>query len=176
MRYAFLTLLAGGAAHGYELKQALEQRFGELLGPINHGQIYSTLQRLERDGLVAGVDVAGDTRGKRVYVITDSGRDELAKWLDAPTPAGRLRDEFAMKFLLAGLSGVVDPRGLIERQRRELLQTLRDLETHRRASPNGLATELLIEGAAFHAEADLKWLDLVSLRLETKENGDGERD
>lgn len=173
MRHAFLTLLAGGSTHGYGLKQALEQRFGDLLPPINAGQIYTTLQRLERDGLVAGEDVAGDTRGKRVYALTDAGREELDAWLTAPTPPARLRDEFTLKVLLAGLAGVADPRALVERQRRECLQTLRDLEVHRRANPNGLATALLIENAALHAEADLAWLDLVTSRLDTKEDDRG---
>lgn len=173
MRHAFLTLLAGGSAHGYELKQALEQRLGDLLPPINAGQIYTTLQRLERDGLVSGEDIAGDSRGKRVYALTDAGRAELDEWLAAPTPPARGRDEFGMKLVLAGLSGIADPHVLVARQRLECLQTLRDLDVHRRANPNGLATELLIESAALHLEADLRWLDLVASRLNAQEDDRG---
>ena len=73
MRELFLALLAGESGYGYELKQALEQEFGELLPALNAGQIYSTLARLERDGLVVGESVAGDSRRKRVYELTEPG-------------------------------------------------------------------------------------------------------
>ena len=163
MRYPFLALLADGPSHGYELKLALERRFGTVLPPLNAGQVYTTLGRLERDGLVRGADVAGDTRQKRVYELTDAGRDALADWVAAPATATRLRDEFFLKLVLAGLTGITDPRALIERQRREYLQALRDLAG---AATNGNeAGSLLAEGAALHLEADLKWLDLCQERL-----------
>ena len=80
-----------------------------------------------------------------------------------PTPATRLRDEFFLKLVLAADAGVADPRTLIERQRREYLQALRDLAG---VAPNGnVAGSLLVEGAALHLEADLKWLDLCQERL-----------
>jgi DNA-binding PadR family transcriptional regulator len=163
MRHPFLALLADGPAHGYELKLALEHRFGSVLAPLNAGQVYTTLGRLERDGLVRGSDVAGDTRQKRIYELTDAGRDALADWVAAPATATRLRDEFFLKLVLAGLTGIADPRALIERQRREYLQALRDLAG---AAANGNeAGSLLAEGAALHLEADLKWLDLCQERL-----------
>ena len=163
MRYPFLALLAEGPAHGYELKLALEHRFGSVLPPLNAGQVYTTLGRLERDGLVRGSDVPRDARQKRVYELTDAGRDALADWVAAPSTATRLRDEFFLKLVLAGLTGIADPRTLIERQRREYLQALRDLAG---VSANGNeAGSLLAEGAALHLEADLKWLDLCQERL-----------
>ena len=163
MRYPFLALLAGGPAHGYELKQALEQRFGDALPPLNAGQVYTTLQRLERDGLVVGENAAQDGRQKRVYELTASGREALAGWVTTPTAATRLRDEFFLKLVLAGHAGVADPRALIERQRREYLQVLRDLAA---VAPNGnVVGSLLAEGAALHLEADLKWLDLCEQQL-----------
>jgi DNA-binding PadR family transcriptional regulator len=169
MRYPFLALLASGPAHGYELKQALEQRFGAALPPLNAGQVYTTLARLERDGLVRGNDVPDDTRQKRIYALTPAGRAALEEWAELPTAATRLRDEFFMKLVLAGLSGVADPRTLIERQRRECLQALRDLS---QAAPNGnLVGSLLLEGAALHLEADLKWLDLCEERLVQEDDG-----
>src|ERR687896_673093 len=74
MRHPVLALLAGGAAHGYELKQALDGVFGNVWPPINVGQIYTTLQRLERDGLVEGAHVAQAHRpDKRVYALTPAG-------------------------------------------------------------------------------------------------------
>jgi DNA-binding PadR family transcriptional regulator len=165
MRELFLTLLASGSGYGYELRQTLEQEFGELLPAINAGQIYTTLGRLERDGLVVGQDVEEDSRGKRVYELTEKGREFLVKWIDVPVPGTRLKDEFFMKFVLVAATGLADPQSMIERQRREYLQSLRDLDAllERRAeSPN---TELLVEGAILHLKADLEWLDLIEQRL-----------
>jgi DNA-binding PadR family transcriptional regulator len=163
MRYPFLALLADRPAYGYELKQALEQRFGSALPPLNAGQVYTTLARLERDGLVQGTNVPDDSRQKRVYELTEAGRAALAEWVDAPSPGPRLRDEFFMKLVLAHETGVADPRRLIERQRREYLQSLRDLAA---LTPNGNhVSSLLVEGASLHLEASLKWLDLCEQRL-----------
>ena len=174
MKYPFLALLAAGPRYGYELKQALEQRFGAALAPLNAGQVYTTLQRLERDGLVSGEDVPGDTRQKRVYRLTDDGREALAGWVTAPTPATRLRDEFFLKLVLAGTSGITDPRALIERQRREYLIALRAL------SENGASADpvssLLSEGTALHLEADLRWLDLCETRLVREGTDDHDTD
>src|SRR5215208_266405 len=154
MRYPFLALLADRPAHGYELKQALEQRFGSALSPLNAGQVYTTLSRLERDGLVRGSDVPEDSRQKRVYELTDAGRAVLEEWVDSPAAGPRLRDEFFMKLVLAREAGIGDPRRLIERQRREYLQALRDLAP---VAPNGNhVASLLVEGASLHLEADLK--------------------
>ena len=163
MRYPFLALLANGPAHGYELRQGLEQRFGDVLPRLNAGQVYTTLQRLERDGLVAGRDVPEDGRQKRVYELTPSGREALEEWVATPSAATRLRDEFFLKLVLAGQAGVADPRVLIDRQRRECLQALRGLADL--ASNGNVVGSLLAEGAALHLEADLKWLDLCEQRL-----------
>lgn len=171
MKYPFLALLASGPRYGYELKQALEQRFGGALAPLNAGQVYTTLQRLERDGLIVGEDVPGDTRQKRVYALTDAGRVVLGEWVAAPTSATRLRDEFFLKLVLAGLSGITEPKALIERQRRETLMALRALGESVGASTEPVAA-LLAEGTALHLEADLHWLDLCEQRL-VREDTDG---
>ena len=109
--------------------------------------MYTTLQRLERDGLVQGEDVPGDTRQKRVYTLTEAGREALTGWVTAPTPATRLRDEFFLKLVLAGSSGIADPRTLIERQRREYLIALRALSEADGAAADPVAS-LLAEGTA----------------------------
>src|SRR5207344_2512313 len=100
MRELFLALLSADRAHGYELKQSLDQEFGDLLPALNAGQIYVTLGRLERDGLVAGHAVPGDGRGKRVYELTDAGREALMAWIDAPVSGRRIKDEFFMKLVV----------------------------------------------------------------------------
>src|SRR4030095_16339825 len=113
MRELFLALLSGERAHGYALKLSLEQEFGELLPTLNAGQIYVTLGRLERDGLVVGHAVPADSRGKRVYELTDAGREALAGWIDAPVSRGRLKDEFFMKFVVLASTALAEPRQLL---------------------------------------------------------------
>jgi DNA-binding PadR family transcriptional regulator len=169
MREVFLALLAGESGYGYELKQSLEQSFGELLPALNAGQVYSTLARLERDGLVAGESVAGDSRRKRVYELTDRGRAALDSWIEAPVRGTWLKDEFFMKLVVVVAGRLAEPRALIERQRREYLQSLRDLDAHLEADGKSAAAELLVEGAVLHAKADLEWLDLIEQRMNTRE-------
>jgi DNA-binding PadR family transcriptional regulator len=169
MRELFLALLAGDSGHGYELKQTLEQEFGQLLPALNAGQIYSTLARLERDGLIVGRSVAGDSRRKRVYDLTESGRAALRSWIETPVPGTRLKDEFFMKFVVVASAGLAEPRTLIDGQRREYLQSLRELDALLAANGKGLAAELLVEGAVLHLKADLEWLDLIEQRLAVRE-------
>jgi DNA-binding PadR family transcriptional regulator len=169
MRELFLALLSGEHAHGYELKRALEQEFGSLLPALNAGQIYTTLARLERDGLVDGETVAGDSRGKRVYRLTEAGRALLAKWIETPASGRGLKDEFFMKFVVASSSGLAEPGKLIESQRREYLQSLRDLNGLLEPNGKSPAAELLVEGAILHVKADLEWLELIERRLALRE-------
>src|SRR3954452_14420741 len=166
MRFPLLALLACGPAHGYELKQALEQRFGSVLPPLNAGQIYTTLSRLERDGLVDDDAVAQNGRpNKRVYRLTEAGQAELDGWVSNPTPETRLKDDFFIKLVLARAAGLADPVQLIDRQRSVYLQALRELDDVAAQADGGVTAALLVEGAALHLEADLKWLDLCEQRL-----------
>jgi DNA-binding PadR family transcriptional regulator len=165
MKELFLTLLGSRSAYGYELRQSLEQEFGELLPAMNAGQIYMTLSRLERDGLVAGQDVPGDSRGKRMYELTEAGRSKLAEWIAAPVPGTKLKDEFFMKFVLLASTGLAEPRSMLDRQRREYLQSLRDLDVMLETRAKSATTELLVEGAILHLKADLEWLDLIEQRV-----------
>jgi DNA-binding PadR family transcriptional regulator len=178
VKNVLLALLANGHEHGYELKHAVESTFGDTWPPLNIGQIYTTLQRLERDGLVQSRHVSQEGRpDKRVYELTDAGRTELREWIEAPVPAQRLKDEFFNKLALARLPGVAslngasDPGSLISRQRREYLGTLRQLNLalmkEEERNGRGTAAALLIEGAILHLEADLKWLDLCEQRFTT---------
>jgi DNA-binding PadR family transcriptional regulator len=160
MRHAVLALLADEPAHGYEIKRALEQRFGTVIAPLNAGQVYTTLQRLQRDELVADDAVAQSGRpDKRVYRLTAAGRQALEEWLGAPSAPTKLRDDFFMKLVLAHSMGLADPAELLARQRQTYLRALGELE---RVLADGGAdgtTALVVEGAALHLEADLKWLD-----------------
>jgi DNA-binding PadR family transcriptional regulator len=166
MRFPLLALLASGPAHGYELKQALEHRFGSVLPPLNAGQIYTTLGRLERDGLVDDDAVAQNGRpNKRVYRLTDAGRAELRGWVEDSTPASRLKDDFFIKLVLARAAQIADPLELVDRQRGAYLQALRELDDVAAHADGDETAALLVEGAALHLEADLKWLDLIERRI-----------
>jgi DNA-binding PadR family transcriptional regulator len=160
VRHAVLALLADVPAHGYEIKRALEERFGTVIAPLNAGQVYMTLQRLQRDELVADDAVAQSGRpDKRVYRLTPAGREALNEWLGAPSAPTKLRDDFFMKLVLAQSMGLADPAELLARQRETYLRALGELE---RVLADGGAegtTALVVEGAALHLEADLKWLD-----------------
>jgi len=169
MRHAVLALLAEEPAHGYEIKRGLEERFGTVVAPLNAGQVYTTLQRLQRDRLVADDAVAQEGRpDKRVYRLTDAGRDALFEWLGAPSAPTRLRDDFFMKLVFAREIGLADPAELIARQRALYLGALRDLENVLADGDADATTSLVVEGAALHLEADLKWLDRCEAVLGTE--------
>ncbi len=158
MRMPLLALLAKEPAHGYELKSQLEQLFGEAYPTSNIGQIYVTLQRLERDGLVQSQDVVQATRpNKRVYELTDAGREALIDWIDKASEGPRVRDDFFMKLALSQFAGTSDRLGLINRQRRHYLAQMRSLSELSVAADRRIP-RLLIEGAMLHLQADLDWL------------------
>jgi DNA-binding PadR family transcriptional regulator len=158
MRMPLLALLAKEPAHGYELKVQLEQIFGEAYPSPNIGQIYVTLQRLERDGLVHSQDVVQTTRpNKRVYELTGAGHEALVRWMDQPCDGPRVRDDFFIKLVLSQLTGTADRLGLINRQRRHYLGQMRSLSALASGS-DGRIPRLLIEGAMLHLQADLDWL------------------
>jgi DNA-binding PadR family transcriptional regulator len=160
VRLPLLALLAKEPAHGYELKVQLEQIFGDAYPSPNIGQVYLTLQRLERTGLVRSQDVIQTARpNKRVYELTPAGRDAVAAWVDEPSDAPRVRDDFFYKLALGPLAGGTDRLGLINRQRRHYLGLMRGLSrlAEATAESNKIA-RLLIEGAMMHLQADLDWL------------------
>ena len=160
MRYPVLALLADAPAHGYEIKRGLEERFGAVISPLNAGQVYTTLQRLQRDELVRDDAVEQSGRpDKRVYRLTGSGREALLEWLGAPSAPTRLRDDFFMKLHFAQDLGLADPAALIEGQRAAYLNALRELEQVLEGGAEDPLTALVVEGAALHLEADLRWLD-----------------
>jgi DNA-binding PadR family transcriptional regulator len=160
VRYPILALLADAPAHGYEIKRGLEHRFGTVISPLNAGQVYTTLQRLERDRLVADDAIAQEGRpDKRVYRLTAAGRRALEDWLGTASAPTRLRDDFFMKLVFAHAMGLADPAELIARQRVAYLRSLGELERVLAAGDADRTTALVVEGAALHLEADLKWLD-----------------
>jgi DNA-binding PadR family transcriptional regulator len=165
LKFALLGLLTHDPKHGYDLKNELEQALGGHW-EINFGQIYTTLARMERDGLVVMVEEDLDGRGKKTYRLTDPGRKELSDWLAEPVEKPRqLRDEFFIKLVIGRLAGPVDPLPMIDRQRQAYLQQLRELTALARQTEDA-TIELMVEGAILHLQADLRWLDLCDERLE----------
>jgi DNA-binding PadR family transcriptional regulator len=161
MRYPILALLAEKPAHGYELKQAFDERFGAVWPPINAGQIYNTLAALERDDLVVARDVP--QRGappRRVYELTEEGRTAFENWVREPSTSPKLKEDFIVKLVLAYIAGTIDPMELIDHQRREYFKIIRELNDQAARSDGDPATQVLIGGASLYVEALLKWMDL----------------
>ena len=161
--HALLGLLEGGPRHGYDLKRAYDERFGQDR-PLHYGQVYSTLSRLLKNGLVteAGVE-AGDGPERKRYAITDAGVTDVERWLGTPEkPEPYLQNTLYAKVVLALLSG--RPAGeYLDRQRAAHLQRMREVTAGRES--NGLAGTLVADYALFHLEADLRWIDLTAAML-----------
>ncbi|MFD0141607.1 MULTISPECIES: PadR family transcriptional regulator [unclassified Streptomyces] len=168
MRLPLLALLARGPAHGYELKQDLEQLLGAAYPPTNVGQIYVTLGRLEKSGLIEGEEIAQESRpNKKIYRLTDAGQEALRAWFDETADEPRVRDEFFMKLALAPRTGIADQIALINKQRREYLTTMRNLsKLAATENRDNRIAHLLIEGAMLHLQADLDWLERCQEELE----------
>jgi DNA-binding PadR family transcriptional regulator len=163
MKYFFLSLLAQTPTHGYDLLQSYEQLFSTALPPLNAGQIYTTLSRLERDGLVRKSEVEQEGKpDKYIYELTRDGRQELLNWFEQPLSGPRIKDNFFLKLMSAHLSKLIDPQQLIAGQRQQYVQSLHNLnalalQPEMAAQPAKL---VLIQGAILHLKADLEWLDL----------------
>jgi DNA-binding PadR family transcriptional regulator len=171
VRLPLLALLARGPAHGYELKQDLEQLLGSAYPQPNVGQIYVTLGRLEKSGLIEGEEVEQSSRpNKKIYHLTDAGREALHAWYEETTDEPRVRDEFFMKLALAPTTGLADRVALINKQRRQYLNTMRNLSKLATAeNRDNRISHLLIEGAMLHLQADLDWLERCQEELEELE-------
>ena len=163
LKYGVLGLLTGEPLHGYEVKNRFEAMLGGTW-EVNIGQIYTTLQRLERDGLVRPVGDRGD-RGKQAYELSLEGRKALDEWLAQPDSGPQsLHEDIYVKLLLATRIANGDLRQLLGRQKRAYLQRLRDLNRlEERARRDGrIDLARLVRGALLHTEADLKWIDELS--------------
>lgn len=163
-RYGLLALLAEEPRHGYELKTAFERRTGGEWA-INIGQVYTTLQRLERDGLV---ELAGSDAERRDYRITVAGRAQLESWYATPVVAEPApRDELMIKVLLAVAAADVDVTDILQRQRRASIEQLQAYTRRKaRAHPtDDLAFLLMLDALIFRSEAEIRWLDAAEARI-----------
>ena len=164
---SLLALLAEGPRYGAQLKSDFEARTGGTW-PLNVGQVYTTLNRLERDGLVAA-DGLPDDEGKIRYRLTEGGAEAAASWWSTPVarqPAPR--SELAIKLALAVTSPGVDVTSVVQVQRRAALTYLQDLTRLKRApapGDNDLAWYLVLEHLIFTTEGEVRWLDHVEATL-----------
>ncbi len=164
VRHALLALLSERPRFGLQLRQEFESRTGEVW-PLNVGQVYSTLQRLERDGLVAA---DGDSDGpQKMYRITDGGHDELMMWLQTPPgDAQPPRDELLMKVLVAAQVPGVDVHGVIQLNRRHLVELMqRYTAVKADAAGDDVALALVVDAELFRIEGAVRWLDSAEVRL-----------
>lgn len=168
VRQSLLAILDQGPCYGYQLRAEFDRRTGSTW-PLNVGQIYNTLERLERDGLVERSEA--DDQGHVYWAITDAGSAEVAGWLSSPVErGGGARDELAIKLAVAATLPGVDAPAVFRTQRAASLARLEEL---RRAAPADAAADgpedlarALVADALIHAaEAEVRWLDRAEQRL-----------
>ena len=164
IRHALLALLADGPQYGLRLREEFETRTGEVW-PLNVGQVYQTLRRLERDGLIEP-DGPDDVREKS-YRLLPAGRDELHDWLTTTPDVGQPdRDDLVMRVLIAASTPGVDVAAVIQRHRRHLVATMQEY-TRLKADAADADTAFLVvaDAQVFRAEANIRWLDACEARL-----------
>lgn len=169
VRLSLLAILDQGPCYGYQLRTEFDRRTGSTW-PLNVGQIYNTLDRLERDGLVVKGDT--DAQGHVFYEITDAGSVEVAAWLGAPVERTTSRDELATKLAVAATLPGVDVAAVIDAQRRATQTRVQELRQEasldagaESASAPNFVRSLVVDSMLFHAEAEARWLDHAEARL-----------
>ncbi|MBS1697959.1 MAG: PadR family transcriptional regulator [Actinobacteria bacterium] len=168
VRQSLLAILDQGPCYGHQLRAEFDRRTGSTW-PLNVGQIYNTLERLERDGLVERGDA--DEQGHVYWAATSEGSAEVARWLSHPIERGTgARDELAIKLVVAATLPGVDVAAVFLAQRTASgarLQELRDAAATvaGAGSPEELAGRLMTDALIFAAEAELRWLDHAEQRL-----------
>ena len=168
VRHALLALLSEGPKYGLQLREEFEARTGEVW-PLNVGQVYTTLQRLERDGLVASDDSAPDGPQK-AFRITAEGEQELAGWLRTPPDlSAPPRDELVMKILVAmGVPGT-DVHEVIQVHRRYLVELMQQWTRIKEAEVTGSESDLnlalVVDAELFRLDSVIRWLDAADGRI-----------
>jgi DNA-binding PadR family transcriptional regulator len=159
IKHGLLALLEHGPRYGYQLRTGFEESTGGTW-PLNIGQVYTTLSRLERDELVH--PLPENEAGQRPYEITDMGRAELTRWFATPVSrTDRPRDELAIKLALALTTPGVDVQAVVQTQRSATMRTLQEYTRlkARVESPADLSWLLVLDAMLFQAEAEVRWLD-----------------
>jgi DNA-binding PadR family transcriptional regulator len=165
--HALLALLSEGSKYGLRLQNEFEARTGEVW-PLNVGQVYTTLQRLERDGLVES-DGEGERSQKR-YRITSAGLHELADWLRTPPElVPPPRDELVIKVLVALQIPGIDIREILQVHRRHVIEVMqRYTRIKAEAAEDDVPLALVADAQLFRLEAIVRWLDAADVRLKQR--------
>jgi len=163
IRHALLALLSEGPKYGLQLRQDFEARTGEVW-PLNVGQVYSTLQRLERDGMVESDDEAdGAQRG---FQITAAGDDELRAWLQAPAGDVPPRDELVIKVMVALAVPGIEVAELVQAHRRHLVELMqRYTRLKEDVAEHEVAVALVMDAEIYRIDGLIRWLDSADIRL-----------
>lgn len=165
VRHALLALLSEGPKYGLQLRVEFEARTGEVW-PLNAGQVYTTLQRLERDGLVEADD-AHEDGPQKAFCITPAGEGELDEWLRTPPDmSSPPRDELVIKVLVALRVPDVVMHDVVQVHRRHLVELMQEYTRLKEdASDSELELLLVVDAELFRIDASIRWLDAVDGRL-----------
>jgi DNA-binding PadR family transcriptional regulator len=165
VRHALLALLTEGPKYGLQLRHEFEERTGEVW-PLNVGQVYTTLQRLERDGLIEsdGEDEAGPQKSFR---LTSEGSAELDSWLRTPADVSSPpRDELVIKVLVAGRVPGVDVHDVIQTHRRHIVELMQEwTRVKRDAAADEVNLALVVDAELFRLDSVIRWLDTADARF-----------
>jgi DNA-binding PadR family transcriptional regulator len=166
VRHALLALLSEGPKYGLQLRQEFEAGTGEVW-PLNVGQVYTTLQRLERDGFVESDDEAADEGPQKGFHITDAGREELARWLRTPPDLSLPpRDELVIKVLVALRVPGVDVREVVQVHRRYLVEVMQQWTRLKEDEADfDLNFALVVDAELFRLDSVIRWLDAADGRI-----------
>jgi DNA-binding PadR family transcriptional regulator len=169
IRHSLLALLSEGPKYGFQLRQEFEASTGEVW-PLNVGQVYTTLQRLERDGLAESDDVEVEER-QRNYRITEEGEEELSRWLRTPPDLSEPpRDELVIKILVASRLSDVDVYEVIQVHRKYVVQLMQQWTRLKEDEAHfDLAFALAVDAELFRLDAVVRWLDAADGRLHRAE-------
>ena len=165
IRHAMLALLSEGPKYGLQLREEFEARTGEIW-PLNVGQVYTTLQRLERDGLVES-DGSGEAGPQKGFRITAEGKQELASWLRTPPDlSSPPRDELVMKVLVALYVPSADVHAVIQAHRRYVVELMQQWTRIKEYDAAGdLSMSLAIDAELFRLDSVVRWLDAAEARV-----------
>ncbi|WP_033342657.1 PadR family transcriptional regulator [Catenuloplanes japonicus] len=161
MQDVVLAMLAKEPAHGYELRARVRDALGPLGESMNAGQIYVTLTRLTRAGLVVASHDDGlpDRPDRRVYDLTPAGRERVAAWITEVSWPKPDITEFHLKLVAAAAARLADPVDLVDAQRREVMRRIREAQRAALDRAVDPIAGLLLEGVVLRLRADLEWLE-----------------
>ena len=163
VRHALLALLREGPKYGLQLRQEFEERTGEVW-PLNVGQVYTTLQRLERDGLVESDDESGEG-AQKAFRLTAAGDMELVDWLRTPSVDSPPRDELVIKVMVALRVPGIDVAEVIQSHRRHLIELMQQHTRLKEHAGDDAGLALVVDSELFRLDAAVRWLDTVDGRM-----------